>query len=282
MWWSGRCSATGSFECEKILPSRFQFVSFQEMTPLVANEVKKMERVGQLAAQTLAYAGSFVQVGVTTNELDRITDDFIRTHNAIPAPLNYHGFPKSICTSVNECICHGVPNDTSLKEGDVVNIDVTCILDGFFGDTSAMFFVGEASDSAKRLSDCAFQAMWEGIKTLGPKATTGDVGFAIEKYVKRKDFHVVRELGGHGIGKSFHQDPFVPSFGKKRKGIPLRPWICLTVEPMVNENSEKVIEFSIPNSTIKYYETVDKSLSAQYEHTIMITDTSYEVLTLID
>lgn len=252
------------------------------MTPMAANEIKKMEKVGQLAAKTLAHVGSFVKAGITTNELDQITEDFIRTHNALPAPLNYHGFPKSICTSLNECVCHGVPDDTPLAEGDVVNVDVTCILDGFFGDTSSMFFVGEVSESAKNLSDCAFHAMWEGIQVLGPKATTGDVGFAINKYVKRKGFYAVRDIGGHGIGKSFHEEPFVPSHGKKGRGVSLKPWACLTVEPMVNETSEKVLAFDIPNSTIKYYETIDKTLSAQYEHTIMITDSGYEVLTQLD
>lgn len=252
------------------------------MTPIAANDIKKMEKVGQLAAQTLAYVGSCVRVGITTNELNRIADDFIRTHSALPAPLDYHGFPKSICTSVNECVCHGVPDDIPLKEGDMVNVDVTCILDGFFGDTSSMFFVGEVSHRVKSLSNCAFHAMWEGIRALGPRSTTGDVGFAVSKYVKRKGFYAVREIGGHGIGKTFHEDPFVPSHGKKGRGIPLKTWCCLTVEPMVNETSEKVVAFDIPNSTIKYYETVDKTLSAQYEHTVMITDSGYEVLTQID
>ena len=246
---------------------------------MTANDIRKMEKVGQLAAKVLAHAGSFVKAGVTTNELDQIADDFIRSHNALPAPLNYKGFPKSICTSVNECVCHGVPDNTPLKEGDVVNVDVTCILEGFFGDTSAMFFVGEVSENAKTLSDCAFHAMWEGIQVLGPRSTTGDVGFAINKYVTRKGFYAVREIGGHGIGKTFHEDPFVPSYGKKGHGTPLKSWCCLTVEPMVNETSEKVLEFNIPDSTIKYYETVDKTFSAQYEHTIMITDSGYEVLT---
>ena len=174
------------------------------------------------------------------------------------------------------------PTTSPSRRGDLINIDVTCTLDGFFGDTSSMFFVGPVSQAAKDLADSAHQAMWDGIKALGPKATTGDVGFAINKSIKKRDFYAVREIGGHGIGKSFHEDPFVPSYGKKRKGTRLKPWCCLTVEPMVNEKTEKVVEFSIPNSTIKYYETADKSLSAQYEHTIMITDTSYEVLTQLD
>ena len=252
------------------------------MTPIAANEIRKMEEAGQLAARTLVHVGSFVRAGITTNELDRVADDFIRTHNALPAPLNYNGFPKSICTSLNECVCHGVPDETILKEGDILNVDVTCILNGFFGDTSSMFFVGEVGEHAKKLSDCAFHAMWEGIRVLGPLSTTGDVGFAINKYVTRKGFYAVREVGGHGIGKTFHDDPFVPSYGKKGRGTPLKPWCCLTVEPMVNETSEKIVEFDIPHSTIKYYETVDKTLSAQYEHTIMITDAGYEVLTQRD
>ena len=252
------------------------------MTPIAANEIRKMEQAGQLAAKTLAYVGSYVREEITTNELDQIADDFIRTNGALPAPLNYHGFPKSICTSVNGCICHGVPDNTPLKPGDMINIDVTCILDGFFGDTSSMFFVGQASDVAKDLADCAFHAMWQGIQVISPRATTGDIGFAINKYVTKKGFYAVRDIGGHGIGKAFHMEPFVPSYGKKSQGTSLKPWCCLTVEPMVNETSEKMLEFSIPNSTIKYYETIDKTLSAQYEHTIMVTDSSYEVLTRLD
>lgn len=239
-----------------------------------------MRKVGQLAAQTLEYAGKHVKAGVTTNELDQLVHDYTLTHGAKPAPLNYHGFPKSICTSVNDCICHGVPDDRPLKEGDIVNIDVTSVLDGFHGDTSATFFVGEVSQEAVDLTEVARQAMMKGIEAIEPFGTTGDIGFAINKYVTKKGYFAVREIGGHGIGRGFHEDPFVPSFGKKGRGDQLKPGGTITVEPMVNLNDLAFIEKSIPGSSVKYYETADKSLSAQFEHTVLITDSGYEILTL--
>lgn len=252
------------------------------MTPLQANEIRGMEKAGQLAAQCLAYVGGFVKPGITTEELDRLAYDWTMSHGAKPAPLGYQGFPKSICTSVNDCICHGVPDGTILKEGDVVNVDVTCISDGFHGDTSRMFFVGEVSEAARKLTDCAYEAMYKGIEAITPGGTVGDIGFAINKYTTRRGFYPVKEIGGHGIGKTFHDDPFVPSYGKKGKGLPLVPYTCLTVEPMINETEAPIKELPIPNSTIKYYLTGDGTLSAQFEHTILITDAGYEILTLLD
>lgn len=252
------------------------------MTPLELADVKKMEAVGRLAAETLIYAGKYVRPGITTNEIDQLVHDYTLTKGAKPAPLNYHGFPKSICTSINECICHGVPDETVLVEGDIINVDVTCILDGFHGDTSAMFYVGEVSEAAKKVCEVAEAAMYKGIEAVSPYGTTGDIGFAINKYVTKKGFAAVEEIGGHGIGAQFHMDPFVPSYGKKGKGVVLQPWTCITVEPMVNETSAPIKEFSIPGSSIKYYETSDKALSAQYEHTILITDEGYEILTARD
>ncbi|MCH2534113.1 MAG: type I methionyl aminopeptidase [Bdellovibrionales bacterium] len=251
------------------------------MTPVKANDIRLMEKSGQLAAKTLAHVGSFVRPGITTNELDKIAHDYTLSHGARPAPLNYHGFPKSICTSVNECICHGVPDEKPLVEGDVVNIDVTCELNGYYGDTSSMFFVGEVSDDVTNICDVAKRAMEKGIEAIRPFGTTGDIGFAINKFVTKKGFYAVREIGGHGIGEEFHMDPFVPSYGKKGRGDKLIPWACLTVEPMININDLPIKEFSIPNSSIKYYETSDKTPSAQYEHTIMITDSGYEILTML-
>lgn len=233
-----------------------------------------------MAARTLEHVERYVKAGITTNELDRIVHDYTLSAGALPAPLNYHGFPKSVCTSVNACICHGVPNDEPLKPGDIVNVDVTCILDGYFGDTSRTFFVGEVSPRAKDLTDCAEKAMWKGIEEVRPFATTGDIGFAINKLVTKRGYHVVREIGGHGIGKIFHDDPFVPSYGKKGRGPKLVPWCCITVEPMINETDAPLQEFSIPDSEIKYYLTGDRSLSAQFEHTVLVTDTGYEVMTL--
>lgn len=251
------------------------------MTPKNANQIRLMEQVGQLAARTLEYAGSLVKAGMTTNDIDKIVHDFTLSHDATPAPLNYHGFPKSVCTSVNEVICHGVPGERVLKNGDIINIDVTCIKNGFYGDTSKTFFVGEVSEAARNITHAAHEAMMKGIEQVSPKNTVGDIGFAIEKYVKRQGYHVVRELGGHGIGDQFHEEPFVASFGKKGKGAKLQPWIAITVEPMINETAAEVREFDIPGSSIKWYDTADGCLSAQFEHTVLVTDKGYQILTQV-
>jgi len=250
------------------------------MTPIAANEIRLMEASCRLAARTLNHVAKFVKVGVTTNELNLIADDFALSNEAVSAPLNYHGFPKAVCTSVNHCICHGVPDDQPLKEGDIVNVDVTVIKNGYYGDTSAMFMVGNVSDKARDICLVAKEAMDIGIEQVAPGATTGDIGFAINKFVTKKGYWVVKEIGGHGIGRVFHDEPWVPSYGKKGKGTTLIPWICLTVEPMINETGVAIKELPIPNSTIKYYETGDKTLSAQYEHTILVTDVGKEILTL--
>ena len=251
---------------------------------LSPQEIPLMRASCQLAAQVLIFIEEHVQPGVSSQSLDKLCHEFILDHKARPAPLNYKGFPKSICTSVNECICHGVPDNRLLKEGDIINIDVTCIKEGFYGDTSKTFFVGEVSQEAKDLTDCAFQAMHKGISAIRPKGWTGDIGFAIEKYSKRRGFFPVEEIGGHGIGRVFHDDPFVPSVGKKGKGMRLQPWSCITVEPMINQKSRYIKEYAIPNSSVKYYETLDKGLSAQFEHTILIKDEfsrePYEILTV--
>ncbi|CAM6001089.1 unnamed protein product [Sphagnum balticum] len=246
---------------------------------MTANDIRMMERAGQLAAQTLAHVGKHARAGITTNELDKIAYDFTLSNGATPAPLGYHGFPKSICTSINECICHGVPDNTKLKDGDIINIDITVIKDGFHGDTSAMFFVGDVAQKARDLCDAAKSAMERGIEEVRAGATTGDIGFAINKYVTKRGYWTVKEIGGHGIGKVFHDDPWIPSYGKKGKGEKLKNYICITVEPMVNESAAPIKEFDIPKSTIKYYETSDRTLSAQYEHTILVTDKGHQILT---
>lgn len=250
------------------------------MTVKTANDIRLMEKACQLAAEALQYTGKHVRAGISTAELDQIAEDFIRSRDATPACLGYHGFPKSICTSINDVICHGVPDSTVLKDGDVVNVDVTVIKHGFHGDTSAMFFVGEVSDRARKISECALGAMEAGIKAIRAGGTTGDIGFAIDKFVTRKGFFAVKEIGGHGIGQKFHEDPFVPSFGKKGKGDPLLKWGTITVEPMVNETGAPVKELSIPGSEITVFVTSDGKLSAQYEHTVLITDRGGQILTL--
>jgi methionyl aminopeptidase len=251
------------------------------MNAEIKSFVDGMQKAGQLAAETLVNIKKYIQPGISTLEIDKIVHDFTLSAGATPAPLGYHGFPKSVCTSVNECICHGVPRaDEYLKAGDIINVDVTCILNGYFGDTSATFYVGDVSPAAKRVTECAYHSMHQGIQQVSPNSTVGDIGFAINKYVSRRGFYVVEEIGGHGIGRIFHDEPFVPSVGKKGKGYQLKPWTCITVEPMVNETAAATVEFSIPGSTIKYYETKDKCLSAQFEHTVLITDSGYEIMTL--
>ncbi len=239
-----------------------------------------MERVCKLAAQTLYHTAKYAKAGVTTDELDKIAHDYTLSNGARPAPLGYHGYPKSICTSVNEVICHGVPDRTVLKDGDIINIDITCFKDGFHGDTSATFFVGEVSENAKRITEAAKNAMMEGINAITGNGTTGDIGFAINKFATKSGYHVVREIGGHGIGRGFHEDPFVPSFGKKGRGEILRPGGTITVEPMLNETSAPLIEHAIDNSTIQWYTTADKTLSAQFEHTVLITTDGPVILTV--
>lgn len=234
-----------------------------------------------MAAEVLVHVGSFVKEGITTNELNQIADDFTLSKGAKSAPLGYHGFPKSICTSVNECVCHGVPDDRKLLAGDIINVDVTTLYEGFHGDTSATFFVGTPASNAQRIVEAAKEAMLRGIAEVQPFATTGDIGFAINKYVSKQGYTTVKEIGGHGIGKKFHDEPFVPSYGKKGRGVRLKPWCCITVEPMINETAAAIVERSIPGSTVKFYETGDKTLSAQFEHTVLITDKGHEVLTLI-
>lgn len=256
-------------------------MSKRKVVPLTKEEISKMRFVCKLAAKTLEHVGKYVKPGITTNELDQIVYDFTKTNNANPACLGYHGYPKTICTSINEVVCHGVPDNTMLKNGDIINVDVTSEKDGFFGDCSATFLVGEVSQEARDISEAALKARDIGIEMVRPGATTGDIGFEIDKFSTRKGYQTVKEIGGHGIGKHFHMDPFVPSFGKKGRGDILVPWQCITVEPMLNVGTDEIIEKSIPESTIKYYLTADGKLSAQFEHTVLVTDTGYEILTII-
>ena len=243
-------------------------------------EIRVMARTCKLAARTLEHVAGFIRPGVTPNELDQIVYDYTLSHDAKPAPLDYNGFPKSICTSVNDVICHGVPDDTPLKEGDMVNVDVTTIKDGFHGDTSATFFVGDVSEQAKEITEVAKQAMMKGIAAITAHGTTGDIGFATNKYVTKNGYYVVKEIGGHGIGRKFHEDPFVPAYGKKGRGDRLLPGGTITVEPMINCNELDIVEFSIPNSSVKYYKTADGTPSAQFEHTVLITENGPEILTV--
>lgn len=240
-------------------------------------EQDKMRIAGHLAADVLDMIGEYVVAGVTTQELDIICHRFItETQAAIPAPLNYRGFPKSICTSVNHVVCHGIPGERKLKSGDAVNIDITVIKDGFHGDTSRMFFVGKANIQAERLANVAYESMWLGIEQLAAGKHLGDIGEAIQKNVEKQHFSVVREYCGHGIGRGFHEDPQVLHYGQAGTGKELHAGMTLTVEPMVNAGKRHVR--LLPDGWTVV--TKDHSLSAQWEHTILITEQGYEVLTL--
>ena len=238
---------------------------------------EKMRIAGRLAADVLDMIGNYVKPGITTDELDRICHDFIvKEQSAIPAPLNYRGFPKSICTSVNNVVCHGIPGEKKLKSGDAINIDITVIKNGFHGDTSRMFMVGKENILAKRLSTIAREAMWLGIQELGPGKRLGDIGEAIQTYVEAHRYSIVREYCGHGIGEVFHEDPQVLHYGKRGTGMELREGMTLTVEPMVNAGKAGVR--LLPDGWTVV--TRDRSLSAQWEHTCLITADGFEVLTL--
>jgi methionyl aminopeptidase len=240
-------------------------------------EREKMRVAGRLAADVLDMIAPHVQPGITTGELDRICHEYIvNEQQAIPAPLNYRGFPKSICTSVNHVVCHGIPGDKKLKSGDIVNIDITVIKDGFHGDTSRMFHVGKPGIQAERLTAVAFEAMWLGIRALGPGRHLGDVGEAIQQFAERHRFSVVREYCGHGIGRGFHEDPQVLHYGRAGTGLALEPGMTLTVEPMINAGKRHVR--LLPDGWTVV--TKDHSLSAQWEHTVLITEDGFEVLTL--
>jgi len=236
-----------------------------------------MRVAGRLASEVLDMIADYVKSGVTTGELDRICHEFItEQQQAIPAPLNYRGFPKSICTSVNHVVCHGIPGAKTLKSGDALNIDVTVIKDGFHGDTSRMFFVGKPSVQAERLSRVAYESMWLGIGEIAPGKFLGDIGEAIQKNVESNRFSVVREYCGHGIGRVFHEDPQVLHYGKAGTGLKLQAGMTMTVEPMVNAGKRHVR--LLPDGWTVV--TKDHSLSAQWEHTVLVTESGYEVLTL--
>ncbi len=239
-------------------------------------EIEKMRVAGRLAAEVLEMIEPHVQPGITTAELDRICHDYIvNEQQAVPAPLDYHGFPKSICTSVNHVICHGIPNEKRLKNGDIVNIDITVIKDGFHGDTSKMFFVGEPSIQAQRLSRVAYECLRIGIAQVRPGARLGDIGHAIQQHAEKHAYSVVREYCGHGIGRKFHEDPQVLHYGTPGTGLVLEPGMTFTIEPMINAGKRQVKLLKDGWTVV----TKDHSLSAQWEHTILVTDTGHEVLT---
>jgi methionyl aminopeptidase len=241
------------------------------------DEIEKMRIAGRIAADVFEMIEPHVRPGVTTDELDRICHDYIVvTHDAIPAPLNYRGFPRSICTSVNNVICHGIPSEKKLKDGDIINIDITVIKDGFHGDTSRMFFVGEPSIRAKRLVEICKQCMQKGIDLVRPGIRLGDIGHAIQKHAESNGFSVVREYCGHGIGRVFHEEPQVLHYGSPDTGMTLEPGMTFTIEPMLNAGKKETRLMPDQWTVV----TRDRSLSAQWEHTILVTDDGHEILTL--
>ena len=240
-------------------------------------EIEKMRIAGKLAADVLEMIAPHVKAGITTNELDQICHKYIvEEQDAIPAPLNYHGFPKSICTSTNHTVCHGIPSDKKLKKGDIVNIDITVIKDGYHGDTSKMFYVGEPSIKAKRISEISRECLIRGIKLVKPGTTLGDIGAAIQQYAESNNCSIVQEYCGHGIGLKFHEEPQVLHYGKAGTGLALEAGMTFTIEPMVNIGKRQVKVLPDEWTVI----TRDRSLSAQWEHTILVTNDGYEVLTL--
>ena len=247
-----------------------------------SQEIEKMRIAGALASQVLDYITPFVNPGITTEEIDRLCHDFmVKVQKTIPAPLNYAPdghtpYPKSICTSINHQICHGVPGPKALKDGDIVNIDITVIKDGFHGDTSRMFLLGDTSIQAKRLCKMTYEAMWLGIQQVKPGAKLGDIGFVIQDFAEKNGFSVVREFCGHGIGKRFHEEPQVLHYGKPGTGLTLEAGLIFTIEPMINAGKRDIKQMPDGWTIV----TKDRSLSAQWEHTILVTETGYEVLTV--
>jgi methionyl aminopeptidase len=251
----------------------------ETITLLSSREIEKMRRAGRLAAQLLDYLATFVQPGISTLEINDRAEHWTQDHGARSAPLGYHGFPKSICTSVNEVICHGIPNARQiLKEGDIINIDVTPTLDGYHGDTSRTFFVGTPSPVAKKLVEVTEECLSRGIAAVKPGAKVGDIGAAIQEFAEAHGFSVVRDFVGHGVSNIFHTAPQIPHYGTRGKGKRLRPGMVFTIEPMINEGTWEAVLLKDGWTAI----TKDRKLSAQFEHTIAVTDEGVEILTLRD
>ncbi len=241
-----------------------------------------MRIAGKLAGEVLDYIKPFVVAGVSTGELDKLCHDYmVNVQGCVPAPLNYapkghRPYPKSICTSVNHQVCHGVPGERKLKVGDVVNLDITVIKDGFHGDSSRMYYVGEPSIQARRLCEISHECLWLGIAEVKPGAYLGDIGFAVQRHAEKNGYSVVREYCGHGIGRAFHEDPQVLHYGKRGDGVLLETGMIFTIEPMINAGRRDIRQLGDGWTIV----TKDHSLSAQWEHTILVTEQGYEVLTL--
>jgi methionyl aminopeptidase len=246
------------------------------VTIKTAAELEKMRVAGQLAAQVLQFIEPHVNPGITTDALDQLCHDYIINElKAVPAPLNYRGFPKSICTSVNHVVCHGIPSDKKLKDGDIINIDITVIKDEYHGDTSKMFYVGEPSILARRLVETTYECMHLGIEMVKPGIRLGDIGHTIQQHAESRNYSVVREYCGHGIGREFHEDPQVLHYGEPNSGMELEAGMTFTIEPMINAGKRHVKLLNDDWTVV----SKDRSLSAQWEHTILVTKSGHEVLT---
>ena len=247
-----------------------------------AQDIEKMRAAGRLASEVLDYITPHVRAGTSTGEIDRLCHEYmVAVQNTVPAPLNYappgyRPFPKSICTSVNHVVCHGIPGEKKLKNGDVLNIDVTVISDGFHGDSSRMYYVGEPPIQARRLCEITFECMWLGIESVRPGAYLGDIGHAIQTHAESHGYSVVREFCGHGIGRRFHEEPQVLHYGRARTGVRLAEGMTFTIEPMINAGRAEVRQLADGWTVV----TKDHSLSAQWEHTVLVTESGYEVLTV--
>ena len=242
------------------------------------NDLEKFEKMrvaGKLAAETLDEVTPFIKPGITTNKIDKICYEYIRDNGGYSAPLFYRGFKNSLCTSLNHVICHGIPSERVLEDGDILNVDVTAIVDGYYGDTSRMYSIGKISVKAKNLIDATYQSMMNAIKILKPGIKLGDIGHEIQSYVEEKNYSVVRDFCGHGISNTFHEPPNILHYGKKNTGLELKPGMTFTIEPMINIGK---YESKLLNDGWTAV-TKDKSLSAQFEHTIGITENGYEIFT---
>lgn len=235
-----------------------------------------MRKAGHLAARTLDHITPYIKEGITTQELNDIGHEFMVSHGAVPATLNYKGFPRSLCTSINHVVCHGIPGPKKLQAGDIMNIDVTVILDGWYGDTSRMFAIGKIPIKAQKLIDVTYEAMMRGIEVVRPGAYLGDIGHAIQSFAESKGFSVVRDFCGHGLGRVFHDAPEVLHFGKPHTGVELKEGMFFTIEPMINAGRYEIKILNDGWTAV----TRDKSLSAQFEHSLGVTDTGYEIFTL--
>lgn len=241
-----------------------------------AREIELMRATSRLAAQTLNFIETKLEVGMSTEDVNKLCHDYIIAHDAIPAPLNYHGFPKSVCTSLNEVICHGIPTEKDIvKDGDILNIDVTTILNGFHGDTNRTFLMGNVSDEIKKLVSITHDCMMAGIETVRPGSRLGDIGAVIEEMAHDNGYSVVREYCGHGIGREFHEEPQVLHYGKRGTGVELKPGMTFTIEPMINIGKRHCRVLSDGWTVV----TRDKKWSAQFEHTVLVTEEGVEILT---